>query len=357
MTKTKEGRVWRSISLAVLITIAVSAAADSGLDHQKSSNLFGTSGGNVKDISNLYCCSGTLGSLVQDSLGNKYILSNNHVLARSNSAAIGEDISQPGLIDNGCRVPTIVADLSAYPSLSSNVDAAIAALRAGTMDSSGSILDIGSISSQPLPAFVGLQVQKSGRTTGLTSGTVSSINTNVTVNYQPTCGMGKKFKVSYRNQVVVSSSTFSAGGDSGSLILSKPSSGLPQPVALLYAGSSTTTVGNPIGEVLNQLSASLGRAVSFVGSGSTGSALISGGATSSVTPQAIQQAHAAKERWADAFMNRPGVLGVGVGLTDDGSEAAVIVYVDNSSALRPTLPERADGARVKVVFTDPFVSR
>ena len=357
MTKSKAGRAWRAICLALSITIAISAAADSGLDHQKSSNLFGTSGGNVKDISNLYCCSGTLGSLVQDSGGNKYILSNNHVLARSNSAAIGEDISQPGLVDNGCRVPTIVADLSAYPSLSSNVDSAIAALRPGTMDANGTILDVGTISNQPLAAFVGLQVQKSGRTTGLTFGTVSSVNTNVMVNYQPTCGMGKKFKASFRNQAVVNSSTFSAGGDSGSLILSQSTSGNPQPVALLYAGSSTTTIGNPIGEVLNQLTASLGRTVSFVGSSTFGSPLITGGATSTVTAQSIQQAHGAKEKWADAFMNRPGVLGVGVGLTDDGSEAAVIVYVDNGSASRPNLPERADGARVKVVFTDPFVSR
>jgi hypothetical protein len=166
--------------------------------------------------------------------------------------------------------------------------------------------------------------------------------------------MGKKFKVSYRNQVVVSGSTFSAGGDSGSLILSKTSSGFPQPVALLYAGSSTTTVGNPIGEVLNQLSASLGTPVSFVGSTDVGSPLMSGGST---TPQSIRQAHGAKEKWADAFMDRPGVIGVGVGLSDDGSEAAVVVYVDRGSQGRPNLPERADGARVKVVFTDPFVSR
>src|SRR5262245_39641515 len=173
MTKTKAGRTWRAICLVICIAIALSAAADNGPAHRQGSNLFGTSGGNVNDISVKYCCSGTLGSLVQDSNGKQYILSNNHVLARSNSATIGEDISQPGLIENGCSLPPIVADLSAYPLLSSNVDAAIAALRAGAMDSSGSIMEIGPISSQKLDAFVGLQVQKSGRTTGLTAGAVS----------------------------------------------------------------------------------------------------------------------------------------------------------------------------------------
>jgi len=357
MTKTKAGRTWRAICLVSCIAIAISAAADSGLDHQRNSLMFGTSGGNVKDISTLYCCSGTLGSLVQDDGGTKYILSNNHVLARSNTAAIGEDISQPGLIDNGCRVPTIVADLSAYPSLSSNVDAAIAALRTGTMDANGWILDIGTISSKTLPASPGLQVQKSGRTTGLTSGTVSSVNTDVTVNYQPTCGMGKKFKVTYRNQIIVSGSTFSAGGDSGSLIVSQTAGGAAQPVALLYAGSSTTTVGNPIDEVLAKLGSSLGsnRSVSFVGSSTFGIPLMSGGANS--TPQSVRQAHGAKEKWADSFMDQPGVIGVGVGVSDDGSEAAVIVYVDNGSQGRPNLPDRADGARVRIVRTDPFVSR
>jgi hypothetical protein len=335
----------------------MSAAADSVSNHQKVTSEFGTSGGNINDISTLYCCSGTLGSLVQAD-GTSYILSNNHVLARSGTAAMGEDISQPGLIDNGCRIPTIVGDLTAYPSLSSNVDAAIAMSR-GIMDSTGKIMDIGTISSVIRTASMGLQVQKSGRTTGRTVGTVSSVSTNVMVNYQPTCGMGKKFKVTFRNQVVVNSSTFSAGGDSGSLILSVPASPneLPQPVALLFAGSSTTTVGNPIGDVLSQLSALMKTDVTFVGSNSVSSAVVSGGATSALAPQSVRDAHGAKEKWADAWMNRPGVLGVGVGLTDDRSEAAVIVYVDNGSAARPNLPERADGARVRVVLTDPFVSR
>src|SRR5690348_10047810 len=58
----------------------------------------GTSGGNSRDENSRFCCSGTLGAEVKDSLGIKYILSNNHVLARSNKATIGDAIIQPGLI-------------------------------------------------------------------------------------------------------------------------------------------------------------------------------------------------------------------------------------------------------------------
>jgi len=81
----------------------------------------GTSGSNVKDISigsTTYCCTGTLGSLVQDASGNTYILSNNHVLARSNAAQIGEQIMQRGYTDTVPKCSTtgtiIVAKLSTF---------------------------------------------------------------------------------------------------------------------------------------------------------------------------------------------------------------------------------------------------
>src|SRR5512146_1623468 len=50
----------------------------------------GTSGGDLRDRTSTYCCSGTLGALVSRN-GTRYILSANHVLARSSQAAIGED--------------------------------------------------------------------------------------------------------------------------------------------------------------------------------------------------------------------------------------------------------------------------
>jgi hypothetical protein len=99
-------------------------------------------------------------------------------------------------------------------------------------------------------------VQKSGRTTGHTTGTVGSINTSVNVQYQIKCGQGRTYILSYTNQVVINSSTFSSGGDSGSLIVTNDT--CHQPVALLFAGGSSSTIGNPIGEVMTKLGSALG---------------------------------------------------------------------------------------------------
>src|SRR5512145_3526340 len=116
-------------------TLVNKGLADNGPQHRVRNLNFGVSGGNVNDTTRRFCCSGTLGALLQDGSGIFYILSNNHVLGRSDQASPGEDISQPGLIDNNCQIPTIVADFTLAPELEpSNVDAAIAQLRPGAMD-------------------------------------------------------------------------------------------------------------------------------------------------------------------------------------------------------------------------------
>ena len=63
--------------------------------HQQRPIRLGTSGGNIKDRTQSECCDGTLGALVEKN-GTQYILSNNHVLARTNKGKIGEAIIQPG---------------------------------------------------------------------------------------------------------------------------------------------------------------------------------------------------------------------------------------------------------------------
>src|SRR5215510_3994900 len=248
-------------------------SADGGADHQGRNLHFGVSGGNVNDITRRFCCSGTLGALVTDGT-TSYVLSNNHVLGLSGQAKAGDDISQPGLIDNGCQIPPIVADFTVAPQLGpSNVDAAIAQLRPGAMDANGVIEDIGVPSSLVRAPSVGLGVAKSGRTTGFTTGTISSINTSVSVQYQRSCGSGKKFVVSYTNQIVITPGTFSAGGDSGSLIVTNNSA--HNPVGLLFAGSSSSTIANPAGLVLTRLSAALGSTLTFVGTGTAGPTTLS----------------------------------------------------------------------------------
>jgi hypothetical protein len=323
--------------------------------YQSRNTHLGVSGSNVNDISKAFCCGGTLGSLLTNGTS-KYILSNNHILARQDQAAPGEDISQPGLIDNGCQPATIVADFSAAPRLGSNVDAAIALLRDSLMDTTGFIQGIGTISSVVKAPTVGLAVEKSGRTTGATAGTIGSINTSVNVQYQIRCGQGKKYIISYTNQLVVNGSGFSAGGDSGSLIVTSNGS-CHQPVGLLFAGSSSSTIANPIGEVLTKVGTALGHSVSFVGGTCTSTvAQPAGGQGLELPQQVIDHAGQVLEQKRHDLMNKPGVLGVGVGALEDNSQAAVIVYVDKTSSARPQLPERVDDVPVRVILTDPFIA-
>lgn len=337
----------------LLLTISPSLFADSGANHRVRNLHFGVSGGNVKDISRRFCCSGTLGSLVQAN-GTQYILSNNHVLGLAGSATVDDDVSQPGLIDNNCAIATVVADFTVAPALSSNVDCAIAQLRPGLMDSTGFIEDIGTISSVVKAPSVGLSVAKSGRTTGFTTGTISSTTTTVSVRYPRSCGSTNGPTFTFTNQVVINSSTFSAGGDSGSLIVSNNS--CHQPVALLFAGSSTSTIGNPVGLVLSRLSSSLGSTVSFVG-GTCSAAPTTQSFNNLPSDEAVEFAAAAMRSREMDLMLSPGVIGVGIGQSDDNPrDAAIVVYIDSTTKVKTKLPKTISGVKVKRIYTEPFVA-
>src|SRR5437879_9690826 len=120
------------------------------IPNQCLTQFFGISSGNVNNIGKSFCCSGTLGSLVKDSSGVEYILSNNHVLADTDQAAPGQNISQPGLVDNSCRPAATMAHFTVAPHLGTNGDAALAKLVAGTMHSGGSIIGVGVPSTAPV---------------------------------------------------------------------------------------------------------------------------------------------------------------------------------------------------------------
>lgn len=230
----------------------------------------GTSGGNVGDLANGYCCSGTLGALVQKG-GTQYILSNSHVFSgdvvsggNGKVAAIGDDINQPGLVDNSCSSSNtnIVADLSSlstlYPPASTpNVDCAIAAVRAGMVRTDGAILEIGTLSASTLNPTLNLGVKKSGRTTGLTRSSISGLNATVSVGYETECA-GTSFTKTFTGQVLIANkgSRFLNSGDSGSLMVEDVTTN-PRAVGLLFAGSSSIAVANPIGDVLGHLGATM----------------------------------------------------------------------------------------------------
>jgi len=230
----------------------------------------GTSGGSAIDLANGYCCSGTLGSLVQKG-STQYILSNSHVLAgdvvsggNSRVSAIGDDVTQPGLIDVNCTAgnANLVADLSSlstlYPPASTpNVDCAIAQVRSGMVRTDGAILEIGTLSAQTVAAFVGQTVKKSGRTTGLTRSKISGLNATVNVGYSTECA-GSSFTKTFTGQIVITNkgSRFLNSGDSGSLMVEDVTTN-PRAVGLLYAGSSSAAIANPIGDVLSFLGATM----------------------------------------------------------------------------------------------------
>jgi hypothetical protein len=359
MIKTKIYSLTAILTTAIIyLPLAAQAAPAPPNPYQTRNTNYGVSGGNVNDITKAFCCSGTLGSLVTAG-GVQYILSNNHILADQDQATVGDNISQPGLVDTGCQPATTVANFTTAVPLGNNVDCAIAAVISGEMNSTGFIQGIGTISSSVVttPA-VGLAVEKSGRTTGTTTGTIGSINTSVNVQYQLHCGSGKKYTVSYTNQVLINGSGFSAGGDSGSLIVTNSS--CPQPVALLFAGSSTTTIANPISEVLTKLGTQanppLNATVSFVGGCTRTVSQPSGGQGLQLSQQALDHAGKVLEQNRHELMSKPGVLGVGLGALEDNSQAAVIVYVDKTSAAKPQLPERLDDVPVRVILTDPFIA-
>ena len=92
---------------------------------------------------------------------------------------------------------------------------------------------------------MGMDVMKFGRTTGQTKSTVTAINAAVLVNY------GAPGLALFVGQIFVGGAGFSAGGDSGSLVVAGKGKTRRSPVGLLYAGSATSTILNPIQAVLS----------------------------------------------------------------------------------------------------------
>jgi len=170
-----------------------------------------------------------------------YILSNNHVLANSNNASIGDPILQPGIFDGGSFPQDMVGRLSRFIPIQfktattaplNYVDAAIAEVPFHLADRE--IYWIGYV--KDLYEAPGLDeiLQKTGRTTNFTTGRVISVNATIDVNY----GGGRIAR--FARQILTTN--MSAGGDSGSLVTDLRE----RAVGLLFAGSNTVTVINNI---------------------------------------------------------------------------------------------------------------
>ncbi len=204
---------------------------------------------------------GTIATCVYDILPNPpgvgippkyYILSNNHVLANSNAAAIGDAVLQPGPIDGGLDPVDRIATLSRFIPITFNpptplanqnnlVDAAIAEGQFHDLDReiywNGYVLGW----RKKANVTVGTVVKKTGRTTNFTTGRITAINATVDVNY----GGGRVAR--FKDQIITTN--MSAGGDSGSLVLTLDNVA----VGLLFAGSPAAMIANQIENVRSLL--------------------------------------------------------------------------------------------------------
>jgi hypothetical protein len=356
--------------------------------------LLGSSGGNNNDLDEkgntiVDCCSGTLGSLVKDDSGREYLLSNNHVLARSDHASVGDTIVQPGLIDNNCTpngdgpgtVP--VGALTAWLPLHSaqtNADAAIAQVASHTVDTSGSILELGprlpdgTLASAPPGisstngkgenATLQLRVAKSGRTTGLTCGRVTTLDLDVAVDYYRDCAETKPYLTkTFTGQFAVSGERFSDAGDSGALMVDSANA---EPVGLFFAGGIdgdgvSHAIANPARDVLQELSDQIPGTpeLSFVGTADHQVSCLSYGDSTTLTEQArsLSDEEIALQQQAmvvaRGLVNQTvGILGIAPAKSiDQPGSSGVAVYIDPLSS--PAVPPTIGGVRTVVVPAAP----
>jgi hypothetical protein len=206
------------------------------------------------------CSAGTIACRVKKGSA-VYALSNNHVYALENTATAGDGgdkVVQPGLYDTGCvhDPANDIGTLTEFVSIvfsttaSNTVDAAIARSSTDLLGDSTPADGYGTPASGITTAEVGMAVQKYGRTTSLTKGTVTGINATVNVGYSSgtACFIG---------QIVVQSrKPFIKAGDSGSLLVTDPAA---TPVGLLFAGDSSGkfAVANDIDAVLGSFGVSI----------------------------------------------------------------------------------------------------
>lgn len=194
---------------------------------------------------------GTLGVPVSDRSSvpyRFYILSNNHILADSNRAQVGDPILQPAVLDGGREPRDILARLVRFIPVQLEppiyrehhrnlVDAALA--ETSPADISPEIAQIGFLAGSltAREVNVGMLVRKTGRTTGYTTGRITVVNATVDVSY------GRGAVGRFTDQIVTTA--MSQGGDSGSVLTTFDNLA----VGLLFAGSPFASIANQMEHV------------------------------------------------------------------------------------------------------------
>jgi hypothetical protein len=347
----------------------------------------GSSGGNANALctNSNTCSGGTLGSLVSGG-GKTYILSNNHVLGLSDGATVGQEVTQPGIIETNCEtagtinVGTVadIISLETQPIPATPVDVTTALVTSGQVDPNDNILELGALSTvngvqvpqpaQPVAgsgtaAAVGELLAKSGRTTGLTCAAVDMIDTSAQVSYTKGCST-TTFNVTYTDAVFVNNMSngegFIGNGDSGSLGVDAATA---QPVALMFAGDANDSIGNPVADVLAALKATTSGTPTFTFVGTATQHAVAGcslpGLSSvTVTPQsvkatasALQTANTAALRNAAQILNTEGVSGYSAGMSLDSPKDPAILIFAAPGTSHASIPPEIDGVRTRIVET------
>ena len=216
------------------------------------------------------CASGTLGCRLFNSAGQQFVLSNNHVIAKENLGTVGNPVCQPSTGDlaggNQCKLlaPDVIGTLSDFQRIQfvataalaptgpiNTIDAAVALCPPGMVDNITPIEGYGAAARLPQEAlYVGMPVQKYGRTTAYTKGKIYSVNAEAIVNYGTPGYARFKYCIDIRTQFL--NPAFSAAGDSGSLVVTQADR---RPVGLLFASGGYDTFINPISPVLTRFKA------------------------------------------------------------------------------------------------------
>lgn len=191
-------------------------------------------------IGHIYVTAGTLGGFFIDKNNDIVILSNQHVMAGERTRGPygpapqrGNLILQPGPFDGG-KTSNAIGKLKKWVTLrkrNNTEDSATARINpSGVINEVkglGKIKGFGKIS-------IGQDVQKVGRSTGHTIGKIISVSATVCVEYGPRL-------IRCFDDCIITTN-MSEGGDSGSILLDMNMNA----VGLLFAGSDTVTIYNPI---------------------------------------------------------------------------------------------------------------
>jgi hypothetical protein len=311
-----------------------------------------------------YIYAGTAGMLVHPfgNSGLKLILSNNHVLG-----AVGPDLCpntsdgfpppmtwtiQPGSLDLGfdpgndpnylAGVTLRFVPLDFSVGAQNRVDAAVALT--STDLASAEILGLG----QPNAALgiptIGMAVTKSGRTTGVTTGTVLAVNSTVNVSYG-SCGTAR-----FVGQVITSAG-LGDSGDSGSVVLEQ---GTNTPVGLYFAGSALSGVMNPILNVYLALGV-------FVDTDENQTISSAAALTQQLKKMPVnarvRALKAVQARHESRILSVPGVRGVGIGKAASGKGLVLMIFCEKlTDRIKALLPTEIEGTHVRLVETGAFVA-